>query len=259
MKVELKLVLSLILEAVKAETHLKARMDRSAGDNQSVSNAVAYHEDAGDEEVHERKLLRGIYTSVDKLRSYITDYMSDLGVAVSDNNIQSEINSDNDTITITLDVTDRFNVANNDALARYCSKYVEDNTLVLWWGAINQSQMQYYQALLADDLAAIQRLFTKRASHTPIPTYTHTLTLSAGVVNVYLGESETISYEIDDNALDDIKAKVTGCNIARVEGVGNGVLSVSGLRVGRTTLIVESRHNSEARKEIAVMVERRRV
>lgn len=253
MKIQLNLVLSLIVEAVKAETYIKGTVDRAAGGDQHASNAVAYHETAGDETVHERKIIRGIWTSSDKLRSYIQDYLDVDGASVADNNTLT-VDEANDKIVLTLNVSERFNKANSDALARLCSKYIEDNTLVLWWGAINQQQMQYYNALLVEDMAGIQRLFNKRAPSIPETRYTTTLELSGEQLETYVGEHNTITYSIDDGVIDDIDIISLDPYIARGERDENYSICVHPRHSGYCEMKVFSRHNDRISKVLRVFV-----
>lgn len=254
MKIELKLILSVIKEAVKAETYIKGTIDRAAGGDQHATNAVAFHETAGDEKVHERKIVRGIWTSADKLRSYIQDYLDVDGSSVSDNNALA-IDESADTITLKLNVSDRYNKANSDALARLCSKYIEDNTLVLWWGATgNQTQTQYYNTLLTEDMSAIQRLFIKKAPDAPTATYTTTLTLSGEQLTALVGEHNTITYTIDAGAIDDIDIISLDPSIAFGERDENKKICVHTRSTGYCEMKVFSRHNDTLSKVLRVTV-----
>lgn len=252
MEITLNLVLSVIVEAVKAETYIKGAIDRAAGGDQHATNGVAYHETAGDESVHERKIIRGIYTSADKLRSYIQDYLDVAGSSTADNNAVV-ISESADSIKLKLVVGERFNKANSDALARLSSKYIEDNTLVLWWGAINQQQAQFYSTLLVEDMSAIQRLFIKKAPSAPATTYTTSLTISGSTLEMAVEDDETITYTLSNGAVDDIDIVSSDPFIATGER-NEGKLLIIAKHKGYCQMKVFSRHNDTLSKTINVTV-----
>lgn len=239
MQIKLNLILSLIVEAVKAETYIKGTIDRAAGNDQHASNGVSYHETAGDEEVHERKILRDIYTSSDKLRTFIQDYLVDSSSSVG-SNIVVDINKDTDSIILTLEANNRFRKSNADSLARLCSKFIQDETLVLWWTAIgSQSQIQYYTTLANEDTTAIQRLFVKSAPRAVVIPYTSKITIMGGPhaqMTIEKGEETTITYTIDDDVIDDVEI-VADCpkidmlrpnsNEIKIKGISSGVCHVT--------------------------------
>lgn len=212
MQIKLNLYISLILEAVKSETLIKGRIDKATNPQ---ANEVAFQESAGDEMLHERKLMRGIYTSLDKLKVAISDFLDSTKTAtLADNTIESDINEKNDTIVITLNVTDRFNQNLVDSLARLCSKYIEDSTLIFWWTAVgNANQVQFYQALLNEDLLAITHAFNKKAVAPVAIPYTSSIELSGTQITLEIGDEETITYSIDYEVKDDIDIRYDGHNV----------------------------------------------
>lgn len=202
MKIKLNLYISLILEAVKADTQIKGRIDRAASKD---AVELAFHETAGDEEMHERKLVRSIYNSADRLRSIAIEFLDNKGNSIGNNIVNYEV--DDDKIVFTLDVNPRFNLDNTDSLARLFSKYIEDHTLFLWWGPINQQQATYYSSLLGEDIMAIRALFLKRNPSTPTIPYTKNISVEENNITIYEGESVDIKYTIDDNAVDDVEPR----------------------------------------------------
>lgn len=257
MQVTLKLFISVILEAVKTETQLKGRIDKAQ--NPQLAE-LAHHETAGDEAMHERKLMRGIYTSLDKLKVAIIDFLEQKGTAYGDNAIASDINEQNDTITITLALHDRFNGALADTLARLCSKYIEDSTLVFWWGATGiASQAQFYQALLVEDFASITRAFTKKpAFATEIP-YTSKISVEASEIHVLLGEEFDLTYAIDGGCRDDIYFQspegIRGHHAIEIVGSLQNGFVCKAKALGAHTLRLTSAHDDSVYTDIIVIVQ----
>lgn len=243
MTIKLNLVLSLILEAVKAETHIKGQIDRALDDKAAK---VAYQEEIGDEEFHERKIMRGIYTSLSQLETELAQYLVSKGSSVSSN-----VDEDKDTIVIMLDVADSFNTSLTTSLARLCSKFIEDATLVLWWGTFNANQMQYYATLQAADLAAINKCFSKSAPSKPTVPYTTSLETSGDEIHLVTGNETTITYTISEGALDDIEIEADGCIAWRRV---YGGFRIIGLNQGFAHARLYSLHNEELSRDIDIIV-----
>ena len=95
---------SVIMDAVKTDTHIKGTIDKSADGNASV---VAYNETAGDDAHHERKLDRTLVSSTEKLVSEISDMLS------GNSNVSSSYTGT--TVVITVGVDSRVNSSLNSA------------------------------------------------------------------------------------------------------------------------------------------------
>ena len=251
MRIELNLVLSLIMEAVKAETYIKGRIDRATVEN---GEQLAYHETAGDEVTHERKLMRGIYTSSDKLRGWLQDYLNNEGGHVGGNDFKMIVDEATDKISFELVVSERFNRSNNDALARSMSKFIEDNTLALWWGTFNEKEAAYYQGLVTEDIAGIQRLLMKTAPRVPVLSYPTKVECDVDEVSVGVGEEQVVSYRIDGDCIDDIDWLCDRPRMAECEKGDGGTFTVRGRYGGVCHVVLFSRHNSEVYKELLVSV-----
>lgn len=246
--IKLNIVLSLVLEAIKAETHIKGAIDKSLDDNAS---RVAYNEEAGDEEFHERKLMRTIQTSIEELKVVLGDFLLDTGETQADNFV-SQIDNDNDTITISIAVTSRFNKAFTSSLAQLCSDYIQNHSLVLWWGTFNAKQAEFYAQIQQANILAIRRCFNKTAPLVPNIQFPHTLKLIIGTVQtdkpmgayIKVGEAEEIGYAIDDNTIDDIIAVSSNPNVVQVWQMPHSRAFVAkALRQGQANIRVFSRHN----------------
>ena len=72
-KLTLTINKSVVIDAVKTDTHIKGTIDKSMDDNAS---RVAYNESAGDDEYHERKLDRTFVASSENLVAEISDMLS---------------------------------------------------------------------------------------------------------------------------------------------------------------------------------------
>lgn len=148
---------SVIIDAVKSDTHIKGTIDKSMNDNAS---RVAYNESAGDDEYHERKLARTLIASAENLVAEISDMLS------GNSEVSSDF-TDSSVVVIKVDVDARFNSSFSNTLSRLCSEYIENQMLVLWWGAINQQQSNFYTSLVASYLNSIRKCFNKMAPSAP--------------------------------------------------------------------------------------------
>lgn len=257
MKIKLTLYKSLIMESVKVETHLKSVVDRSTDDK---AIQLAYHEAAGDEETHQRKLLRGIDVSFARLKDEIANFL-DTNSSTAGHNVYSE--EENDILYLYLTVDRRFNQSMVDPLAKLCSKFIEDNTVVLWYSALGMmQQVELYQAAVTSDMVSIKNAFAKRvpiAIHIP---YTKTLTVKPGTsVSVNVGDSSTITYSIDAEAVDDIEARYEEYDDGRpkpfcaaIERLEGCKFVLKGLYTGTSKITIYSAHDESIKAELTVTV-----
>lgn len=249
MEISLNLVLPVIIDSVESETYLKGRYDRASDER---ANGIAYHETAGGEDVHRRKILRNIYTSVDNLTAYMNNYIANKGYCVGDN-VTSEINETAETITITLNVSNRFNKANTEPLARKCSEYIEMRTLYLWWIPFSKEQAQYYYALCEEVLGNLTRLFTKSAPNAPQPYYTLNLDCETSALSMFIGDKAEVEYSIDQYVINDIVAESSNKKVATVERSDSHV-AITAAGVGECTIKMFSLHNTDVKHEISINV-----
>lgn len=249
--ITLNLVISLIMEAVKAETHIKGRIDKAIDDKAS---ALAYNEEAGDDTYHERKLYRTMHTSLAKLKTIIGDYLDTYANQVADN-IVTEVKSDNDAIVITLKVTDRFNEAFAEPLAKLCSKYIEDHMLFLWWGTFNVKQAEFYNSLVKFDEEDILACFTKTAPAVPKTNYTSFIETQMGsTFHALRGETFTVTYQVSDNCVDDVEAQSMNQSVAQVTGKGTKEFYIYAANTGVAQVRLFSRHDDDTEKIIKIIV-----
>lgn len=147
---------SVIMDAVKTDTHIKGTIDKSADGNASV---VAYNETAGDDAHHERKLDRTLVSSTEKLVSEISDMLS------GNSNVSSSYTGT--TVVITVGVDSRFNSSFSNTLSRLCSEYITNTMLELWWITINGNLSQSYGSIASTILLSIKKCFNKIAPSDP--------------------------------------------------------------------------------------------
>lgn len=250
-KITLRLVISLIMEAVKGETLIKGRVDKATDDKAA---ALAYQEEAGDEQFHVRKLYRTMYTSLEELKGVMGDYL-DSGTLSGGDNVYTVVSTDTDSIELTLSVSDRFNNSFVSSLARLCSKYIEDKMLFLWWGTFNQKQAEHYARLVESDEKAVQRCFTKTAPEVPSTPYTTSIRTDMGdVYRIPVNSEDTLTYIIDSACLDDVEAVSDSPGVLSLGGrVKNGFTVVShGAGMARVTLY--SRHDEDVSHTVTVVV-----
>ena len=245
--IKLSLVKSLIIESVKNETYLRGQVEKGADPKAATK---AYHEQAGDEEYHERLLERALYSNLGELKTQLSEYLTSSGQSSADN-ISSE--EDGDVITLTLLVSDRFNKGFTDPLAKLCSKYIEESMLADWWKPINKDQSSIYLGFVEKDLASIRRCFNKTAPIIPSYHYPTTLTINGSAISIGPDEEDTITYVISDNAIDDIECLSDDTGVVEVGRCSQG-FTVKGKSYGHAVVTLFSRHNTELSRSIDVYV-----
>jgi len=248
MTITLTLIKPLIIESVKNETFLSGQVQKAADGKLIVA---AYHEQAGDDTYQERLLMRGLYTALEELKTYLSDYLSTSGFSSADNSIDSS--QDGDNILIHLSVSERFNKGYTQSLARLSSKYIEDSMLVDWWKPVNEKQSALYAQFLERDLAAIRRCFNKTAPAVPTVPYTTSLQVTGTAIELAPSEEATVTYILSDGAIDDIEATVENKSIVTIGRSEQG-FTVTGQRRGHTYIQLYSRHNEELTRTIHIFV-----
>lgn len=247
--IQLTLIKSLIIDAVKSETFFRGQVAKAV-DQKAITEA--YHEQAGDDAYQERLLERALYTNLEDLKTHLSDYLnSEGGSTTADNNIGSEVN--NDTITITLYVSDRFNDGFTESLARLSSKYIEESMLMDWWKPVNEKQSALYAQFVERDLAAIKRCFNKTAPSAPTVPYTQVINTTGTTVELETGETASVTYSLTSGVVDDVECRVADASICTAVR-GNGSFYLTGNRLGHTTIVLYSRHNTSITRTIDVYV-----
>lgn len=245
--ISLQFVKSAILDNVKSETFFRGQVVKAA-DEKAIGEV--YHEQAGDETYQNRLLNRGLYTNLGELKTHLSDYLTSSGQSSADNITQSE---ENEIITITLLVSDRFNKGYVDTLAKLSSKYIEEAMLMDWWKPINEKQSALYAQFVERDLAAIKRCFNKTAPVAPSYKYPTSLNVIGSAIDIGVGEEHTVTYTISDGAIDDIEVIIEDTHICQAGRTSDG-FTVIGKQLGHTWIKLYSRHNEELSQTVHVYV-----
>lgn len=218
MIIKFQIIKSVIIEAVKAATYLKGKIDEAAQPGQKTP----YFEIAGDEEVHERTLDHDLTTALEKAKIIFVDYYVPTAQTIGDNAIYYN-DKTNDIVEFTLNVSRRYNGSLTDTLARLVSKFVEDTMCYEWWVKLgNLNQAAPYQSAVAADEIAIRRCFVLSAPAVPTIKYPTTLTAKVdgtdaeGEIIIRVDENATVSYSIDEGAVDDIEARSEDPSIVEI-------------------------------------------
>ena len=237
----------LIMNSVKNETFLRGQVIKAA-DGKLITEA--YHEQAGDEAYQEAILNRGLYTNLEDLKTYLSDYLTSSGQSSADN-IYSDEEGDN--IILSLVVSDRFNQSYTTSLAKLSSKYIEEAMLMDWWKPINEKQSALYAQFVERDLASIKRCFNKTAPVAPSYKYPQSLIVNGSAIDIGVGEEHTVTYTISDGAIDDIEIRIEDAHICQAGRTSEG-FTVIGKQLGHTYIQLYSRHNEELTDTIHVYV-----
>lgn len=253
MNIKLTLNKPLIIEAVKNETFHRGQIDKATATTTAASAAgipLAYHEQAGDETYHERIIERSLYSNLADFKSRLSDYLTASGQSSADNIVQT---TEGDNIILILSVSDRFNTSLTDALAKLASEYIVNATLTDWWRPINDKQSAFYAQVLERNVAAIHRCFNKTAPIVPPTPYTTTLSTTGSAIDIAVAEDYTVTYTIDEGAIDDIEARVEDKRICAIGRADDG-FTVRGLRRGHTYITLFSRHDDTITTTVHVYV-----
>ena len=165
----IEILRSVIIDAVKTDTHIKGTIDKSLNENAS---RVAYNETAGDEAHHARKIDRAITAYAETLVAEISDMLSG-------NSDISTSYTDTSKISISVGVDDRFNTSFASTIARLGSEYITNKVLVTWYGAISTgaNQVPFYENLAQVNLNSIRKCFNKKAPTAPTDTNKSTVSI----------------------------------------------------------------------------------
>lgn len=258
MIIKIQLVKSLILEAVQETTYIKGRMDRHT---QNADNALFADETAGEEEVSIRIFEHDFRTGLELLKTIFVDHLHATAQTIGDNAIYYSDKSD-DIVEFVLDVSKRYNGTMTDALARLCAKYIEDYIIKEWWiKTTNQKQAEYYIAMFQADAESIKKCFVLSSPSVPKIPYTQTLVAKVdgsnigGALSMTTAEDVTLSYSIDDGAIDDVEARSDDPSILEVHrSHGSRAFVLHPVNTGVTAVTLFSRHSDKLKVETEVTV-----
>lgn len=279
--IKVTIIKSLIINTVKNITFKKGLIDKGADPRITVP---AYHEQAGDEEYHERLLQRGYYTNVELLKTRLGDYLDGTG-DIADDPLISDYEQDGTNILI-LKVSDRFNDGYVKSLARLCSRFIEDSMIADWYAILDDKKSAYFNAIAEKDMASIQQTFTKTAPVAPRYKYPTAIHIRYPVITgiddipgyitpdnketiqpellynnpfiIAIGQDTEISYTLEgengEKPLDDIIVRCDNpsCCTPRIER--NGEWSLHADKYGFAIVTLLSRHNDSVFVSFAIRV-----
>lgn len=259
MIIKFQIIKSVVIEAVKSTTYLKAKVD-SAADENAVK--VGFNEAAGDDEVHENLLTHDFQTALEMVKTLLAEYLVPTAQSVGDNIIYYN-DKDDDIVEFVLNASRRCNGTLTDTLARLVAKYVEDYMIFQWWTkTTNLKQAEIYQASLAVDEKSIRRCFVLSGPTLPTIPYTQHLTAKVdgseedGAVTIALeNKEETLSYSIDNGAIDDIEARSDDTSVLEIHRSPEPyTFSLNPVNTGVAIVTLFSRHSDKLKVEVEVTV-----
>lgn len=256
MVIKIQIIKSEVIEAVKTVTYLKGRLDKK-GD----ATNVALCDEIAAGEVHESALQHHFEMAMKSLETMFADYIVPTAQTIGDNAI-SCTTDDNGVVEFTLNVSQRYNGTLTDALARLSARYAEDYILCQWWTALGlTNQAEPYRATTVTDERAIRQCFALLAPAVPSSPYSSTITVHndgesiEGSLSLEKGDDITLSYSLDDGAIDDIEARSDSPSVLEVHRSHfRSSFCLVGVNTGIATVRLFSRHNDDVFFELTVVV-----
>ena len=259
MILKFQIIKSVVVDEVKRATYLKAKID-GATDDRAIK--MSFNEAAGDEAVHENTLTHDFQSALEITKVILADYLAPNAQTSGDNVIYYN-DKDDDIVEFVIVVSRRCNGTLSDTLARLVAKYVEDYMIYQWWlKTTNLKQAEPYLQSLTFDEQNIRRCFVLSGPSVPTIPYTKTLTAkvdgsdNGGGVTIELSNKETtLSYSIDDSAIDDIEARSIDPSILEVQrSVEPHAFCLVPINTGVTTVTIFSRHSDNLKREVEITV-----
>lgn len=166
--ITLNLKRDLILEAVKADTFLKGQVDKAV--DPVKNSALAYNEQAGDEQYQERKLIRTLRSAVAKFEANMSEFIDSASGSINDT--LAAATDANPAFTITIIVSDRYNNGLAKPLSSLAEEYIINMMDYNWYQSINPSLAKDYIAFAQDSLTHIRLCLSKTAPAASASSYT---------------------------------------------------------------------------------------
>lgn len=145
-----------IKNAVKDDTYITGQIDKSA--DIVKNSALAYNEQAGDDEYHNRKIYRSMKAAVSKFEASVVDFV-DKGSStpISDTLDASETGD----FHIVIPVTSRFYTAFANTLAALAQDYIIHMMLYSWWQSIKPEFAKNFYTLAQESLVMVKTTLSK--------------------------------------------------------------------------------------------------
>lgn len=151
---------ALIVEGVKADTFITGEIDKAAD---AVKNAaIAYNEQAGDDNYHERKILRLLRGAVAKFEAHLAEFV-DTSAEDSISDTLSDTTTESTAFTITVKVSDRYNNGLAGPIASLAQEYIVNMILYGWWQSIKPALAKDYITFSQESLTSIRLCLAKTA------------------------------------------------------------------------------------------------
>lgn len=259
MILKFQIIKSVVVDEVKRATYLKAKID-GATDDRAIK--MSFNEVAGDDAVHENTLTHDFQSALEITKVILADYLAPNAQTSGDNVIYYNDKED-DIVEFVVVVSRRCNGTLSDTLARLVAKYVEDYMIYQWWlKTTNLKQAEPYLQSLTFDEQNIRRCFVLSGPVVPTVPYTKNLTAkvdgsdNGGGVTIELDNKETtLSYSIDDSAIDDIEVRSSEPSILEVQrSVEPHAFCLVPVNTGVATVTIFSRHSDNLKREIEITV-----
>lgn len=259
MILKFQIIKSVVVDEVKRATYLKAKID-GATDDRAIK--MSFNEAAGDEAVHENTLTHDFQSALEITKVILADYLAPNAQTSGDNVIYYNDKED-DIVEFVVVVSRRCKGTLSDTLARLVAKYVEDYMIYQWWlKTTNLKQAEPYLQSLTFDEQNIRRCFVLSGPVVPTVPYTKNLTAkvdgsdNGGGVTIELDNKETtLSYSIDDSAIDDIEVRSSEPSILEVQrSVEPHAFCLVPVNTGVATVTIFSRHSDNLKREIEITV-----
>lgn len=230
-----------IKQAVKSDSYITGQIDKSAD---MVKNAaLAYNEQAGDEQYHEMKLFRTMKGALAKFEAQLAEYIetSNASASVTDTLASRETT----TFTITMTVGDRTSGAFVTTLAYLAQEFIINTVLYYWWQPIKPTLAKDYLGFAAENIADVRRCLAKSAPAASGASYDDisgsvksqsSLSFPLGEYNAQVGEAftapvltknpadATVTYASSDETVATVN-ETTGA--VTPEAVGDAVITAS--------------------------------
>lgn len=279
--IKIQIIHSLAMNSAKNETFQKGVVDKAV-DPKLIT--AAFHEQAGNEQYHEAMLGRYMFSQIEVLKTFFTDYLTGGGNLAEDATIDST--EANGITEIMLNVSDRFNDGYVKTLARLSQKFVEDRMVYLWWHSVSKEFAAIYLGASEEDKTAIQNCFHKTAPDAPSYKWPTAIEIrypilpERGQVPGYitpdnkdvvppeilfsnpwiisLGSETEISYTLsgEDGAMpiDDIIVRADNPACCQPFIMNNGRWCIQGQKTGFTIVTLYSRHDDTVFASFAVRI-----
>lgn len=162
MNVTLTLYKSELLFSVKNDTHIIAQGLFNNDASAKASFGVQVDNDAD-----VKKMMRSMQSGAQEVKNIISYFIQNTSSSAA-NNAQLTMSNDDDAITLTLSLSDRFNTAFVEPLTLHCHNYIVNRMLRDWFLATRKELAADYNTLMQEAANNIQSSFFKLPPTAPV-------------------------------------------------------------------------------------------